>query len=118
MAILIGGLGLFWALRDRGDERAEEEVASVEVRAEEDRPRTRFDGNEWRDVAPPTRGRTSAEREVALLSGAPTTGPTPRYPSGRMVSSLDVYRAMSAYPADSRPLEPERHHDLIDWNRQ
>jgi len=35
MAILIGGLGLFWALRDRGDERAEEEVASVEVRAEE-----------------------------------------------------------------------------------
>ncbi len=120
MAIVIGGLGLFWALRDRGTSAGEdgEEVAAVEVRAEEDRPRTRFDGNEWRDVAPPTRGRSSAEREAALLSGAPTSGPTPRYPSGRMVSALDVYRTMSAYPPDSRPLEPERHHDLIDWNRQ
>jgi hypothetical protein len=113
MAILIGGLGLFWTLRDRGDGGdAEREVAAVEVRAEEDRPRTRFDGNEWRDVTPPTRERSSAEREAALLSGAPTIGPTPRYPSGRTVSALDVYRTMSAYPPDSRPLEPERHHEV------
>lgn len=116
MAVLIGGLGLFWYLRDRGD--ADDTVAAVEVRANEDRPRDRFDRNEWRDVAPPPRTRTSAEREAALLAGAPTSQSGPRYPSGRMVSSLDVYRAMSTYPPDSRPLEPERHHDLIDWNRQ
>ncbi|MCA9614777.1 MAG: hypothetical protein KC586_18600 [Myxococcales bacterium] len=115
LAIAVVGLGLWWTFRDRGEAR-DAEVTEVEVPAEEDRPRDRFDGNDWRDVHPPARRPTSAERETALLTGTPQAN-APRYPSGRLVGARDVYRVMSTYPLDSRPLEADRHHDLIDWNR-
>ena len=122
-AVLVGGVALWWVLS--GSEGAAEEEVVEDVALDEGRRARHFDGRDWRDVEPPPRGPSSAERAGRSLGGGTGAGsgddpasPTPRHPSGVTVGARDVYRAMTTYPPDSRPLEPYRHHDLIDWNQQ